>query len=656
MKKITILIAFVFISLFIYSQNIKKGYKQLEKSDYAKAKEFFENEYNTNNASPAANFGLSVIYADDKSPYYNLVEAWSHCREIEKNMNKLTEDDKTIVAEYFANTEVRRSNWPVNKKMMQAVGAVEAKLIKYIREENNLELTNEVIERFPDFRYHTNVIHIRNQLVFRKYEKQNTLDGYLEFMQKYPDAAQITKAKKYRNVLAYENAKRINTVEAYEDYMKKYPGSNNYGDVIKLRNAAAYRFAKQKNTIESLEYFITKYPDALEIADAKKIQQQLLYDYARRIQTLEAYDAFIAKYPEGGHYIDIFNLKSLDLGMKFFNSSGLKWNNALWTRSFDNNKFTDFAAGLVQTASGNYVIGGNTTQADSIYRDAWILMLDTNGKMIWNKILGGRFNDSIYSVLLNNNQDILVLGYTWLTPDSASKEAWIFKLNSDGKKIWNRSLGKWDISSATIGPTNEIFLGGYKLDDSLEHKYNIMVINDLGIKLWERTYTSLGEVNSLYSGMDGNIVVGGTSWCFKMNPKGYIIWESPVGTYGDIKTVQSLPDGNLLLGGLRDSSYITLIKLDNIGKKLWEKDYENPGYTKIESFLVINATNFIAVASSPEAQEILHFNNDGNELIRNPLPMEINLHSIILDSGGNLVIELTEMNNIALIKNSGAGL
>ena len=656
MKKITTLIAFLAFSLTICAQNIKRGYKQLEKLDYAKARDFFNDELGNNSMSPAANFGLAVIYADDKSPFYNLVEAWSHCKDIEKNMSQLTEEDKAIIAEYFTNTEVRRSNWPVNKKMMQAVGAVEAKLIKYIREENNLDLVNEVIEKFPDFRYHTNVIHIRNQLEFRKYEKQNTLDGYLEFMKKYPDAAQIPKAKKYRDALAFQNAKRINTVEAYEDYMKKYPGSMNYGDAIKLRNAAAFSLAKQKNTIESLEYFITTYPDALEIGDAKKVQQQLLYEYAKRIHTLEAYDAFIAKYPDGSHYIDIFNLKSLDLGMKFFNASGLKWNNVLWTRSFDNSKFADFAGGLAQTATGQYVIAGNTTQADSLYRDAWILMLDNNGKMIWNKILGGRFNDSIYTIMLNNDQDIFALGYTWLTPDSASREAWIFKLDSEGKKIWNRSLGKWNISTAIIGPNNEIFLGGFRVNDSLEHKYNIMVINDSGIKLWERTYTSTGEVNCLTTCPDGNIVVGGSSWCFKINPKGYLVWESPLGTYGDIKTIQPLIDGNLVMCGLRDSAYVSLTKLDNSGKKVWEKNFNNPGYTTIESLTTLNSNNFIAVANAPAIQEILRFNNDGNELIRNPLPGEINLHTLILDSAGNLVIELTEKNNIALIKNSGTGL
>ncbi len=126
-----------------------------------------------------------------------------------------------IIGEYFQNTETRIRNIPVKKKIDYAIETVEAKLIKYVREENNLDLVYEVLEKFPDYKYHDNVMHIRNQLEFRKYEKQNTLEGYLEFIQKFPDAAQIDKAKRYRNKLAYDKAVQTNTVEAYKEYMKR---------------------------------------------------------------------------------------------------------------------------------------------------------------------------------------------------------------------------------------------------------------------------------------------------------------------------------------------------------------------------------------------------------------------------------------------------
>ena len=93
-----------------------------------------------------------------------------------------------------------------------------------------------------------------------------------------------------------------------------------------MLNAVAFQQARQENTITAFDEFISAYPDALEVADAKQLlQKQLLYEYAKKIQTLEAYNEFIRKYPEGQQYIDIFNLKSLDNGMKFNQFAGFSF-------------------------------------------------------------------------------------------------------------------------------------------------------------------------------------------------------------------------------------------------------------------------------------------------------------------------------------------
>jgi tetratricopeptide (TPR) repeat protein len=656
MKRIYIIVICQLFLLSIFPQNIKKGFKQLEKSDYAKAKDFFDQELRLSGESPAAHFGLMVLFADENSPYHNLVEAWSSAGIVDRNIGNLSQDEKEIIADYFVNTEVRRSSWPVNKKMMQAVGAVEAKLIKYIREENNLGLTYDVIKKFPDFRYYNNVIHIRNQLEFRKYEKQNTLEGYLEFINKFPDAAQIDKAVRYRNKLAFEKAKSINTVDAYEDYMKRYPEAFDFGNAIKLRNAAAFSLAKQKNSVEAFEYFINKYHDALEIADAKRIQQQLLYDYARKIQTLEAYNEFIAKYPEGSRYIDIFNLKSLDLGMKFFSTSGLNWNNVEWCRSFDNKMFPEDAAGLALTSANNYVVAGNTLQNDSVYRDAWIIMLDENGKMIWNKIIGGMYHDSIFTIKLNGAQDIIALGYTWLTPANESKEGWIFKLDKEGRKIWNRSLGKWNITSLTVNSANDIFIGGYDQNDSLGNKYRLMVINNNGMKLWERTYTSSGAITGMLTGLDDNIVVGGSEWIFKMTPKGYIIWEHPCVINDSISCIARLPDGSILLGGLRDTTKRFISALDSKGMKMWEKMNTNDEMALLKHIQTLGPSGYLGYLASPFSEMLAYYYPEGDERKKLMIPGGLYIKSYLIDGRGNLMILLTTEGNINLLKNSGTDL
>lgn len=653
MKRITSIIVGTYIIFNLYSQDFSKGYKALEKSDYAKAKEFFDKNLITKKDNPAICFGLMVIYADKNSPYYNIIEAWNMGKITEKNINSLSVEEKETVAEYFTNTEVRKTSWPVNKKMQQAIGAVESNLIKYIREENNLELANEIIQKFPDYRYYQNVVHIRNQLEFRKYEKLNTLQGYLDFIKKFPDAAQIEKAVRHRDRLALEKAKSINTVEAFETYLKEYPKSAEFNTAVKQRNAVAFNLAKQKNTIEAFEKFINSYPEALEVADAKKIQKQLLYEYAKKIQSLEAYNEFIKKYPDGSHYIDIFNLKSGDLGKKTLSSGSFAYNNVAWARSFDNKSFPETAGGIVVTSANQYIIAGNTIQSDSIYDDAWIIKTDADGKMIWNKIIGGIYHDSVFSVAINNNQELVMLGYTWLGNDSDSKEPWIFMIDADGRKMWNRSLGKWNVTSLCTNSDNDIILGGYEKNDSLENHYKIMVINNSGKKLWSRTYTSPGEINSLNIDFEDNILVAGSKWCFRLNQKGYLLWENQFNVNDSITCAANLVDGSSFIAGVKDSVTFVLARIAKNGNLVWKKEIGNPDGIVPEKIIQLSDGKIFAKGKMTDGNAIILFNQDGLLINTIPSPTGSLIHDFIVDKQGNLVVQYSYNDNIFVIRSSG---
>jgi hypothetical protein len=653
MKKCVLLFQVLLISSCLFSQDIKRGYKQLEKLDYVKAEESFKKELISYKDNPAVNFGLALVYGDEESPYYDIIRAWSHVRITDQNLGNLTPEETETIGEYFTNTETRRSSRSVDKKIEHAVLALEAKLIKYIREENNLELAYEVIEKFPDFRHYDNVVHIRNQLEFRKYERLNTLGGYLEFINRFPDAAQVGDAVRYIDILAFEEAKKLNTVEAYEDYIKKYPKSNEYSAAVKGRNAAAFAMAKKINTLKAMEDFINQYPDALEVAEAKRIQKQLLYEQAKRIQTLEAYNEFIKKYPEGNQYIDIFNLKSLDLGMKFLSKNNLEWNNIKWSRSFDNNKNRESSGSLAITSGNNYIVGTTTLQEDAMWNDAWILKLDPDGKMIWNKLIGRRFEDNVKKIAVNDNNDIITAGYTYLNPDSASREVWVFKLDEEGKRIWSRSLGKWEVTSL-LTVNNDIFIGGYTRYDSVNN-YSIIVINDEGKKLWKRTYTGTGEVNSLALCQDNNIIMAGSKWAVKMNPKGYLLWEVTFEPFDSITGVAVSNKGEVYFAGIRDKEKSVLYKYSSNGYKEWDRDFES--FSAVENISrIICYEDRIIITGNTVLQSFIHTLNSGGNLIASKsLPRNLIITDINTDLSGSLLIELLT-DDILIIKNSGINL
>ncbi|MBN2275119.1 MAG: tetratricopeptide repeat protein [Bacteroidales bacterium] len=655
MKKIFIILLSVFyFSNLVCAQNLKKGFKLLEKLEYEKALSFFSDLRESDNQNPAVNFGLTLVFSDDKSPLFHLVKAWSYCRILQKNIDNLTEEELEIIGEYFMNTEQRHTARPVKKKIEYAIAVVEANLIKYVREENNLELTYEVIEKFPDFRHFGNVIHIRNQLEFRKCEKQNTLEGYLEFIKKFPEAAQIDKALKYCHKLAFEKAQADNTVEAYNRFIQAYPDADEYNLAIKKRNAAAFGQAKAANTLQSYEEYIRKYPGSLEIAEAKILQRQILYEQARKIKTLEAYNEFIKKYPEGQQYIDIFNLKSLDLGMKYLSSSSITSSSIQWVRSFDLGGETEKSGTVEMVSDRQYFMAITTRKNDTSYSDIWLLCLDKEGKMIWNKTTGGKYHDQVLYSAVNQKNEIILAGYTWNSIDSASRQIWLFKQAPDGKNIWSQQLGKWKINTLTVDNNNNILLGGYQLNDSLGKNSHLIVLNDAGRKLWERTYSDTGEIRSLNIMPDQTVLVVTDYWITKMDIKGYIKQEfvSPPGTVYHFGMASQ--NGDLFLSGVRRDNCVFISSFGADGKKRWEKEHIlSDTISAIVKMTAIEPDKALLISKCKQGgNNLLWFQYQNGVALKNVFIGKGTVNDALLDSEKNLIL-LVEDENAIFLKNAG---
>lgn len=646
MKKNLIIVLYILIAFSVSAQNVKRAYKNLEeiildrdkdnvnnsenendniivektekdiekekqlKKEYENAKESFDKILLENSQSVAANFGIALILSDDKSPLFDIVEAWKYIETIKGHENELTQEEIEIIGEYFMNTEVRKTSRPVKKKIEIAEDAVEARLIKYIREENNLEAVYRVLEQYPKFRHYDNVLHIRNQFEYRKYEKTNTLAAYEEFIKKFPDAAQIPKAERNRNKLAFEVIRQQNTVVAYNSYLKQYPTSEYYQQATKLRNAAAYNDAKKVNNLEAYQTFIKLYPDALEISEARQKQHQLMYEKAKRIKTLEAYNEFISMYPDGAYYLDVFNLKAGDLGMQYFRALGFDSPDFKWAKALDNNQQKETAQSIAITNDGGYIIAGTTLSADTAFTDAWIVKLDGQGKMLWNKTIGQAYNDEIVNVLVNSQDEIVVVGYTQVAVDSNSLMGWMFKLGSDGKKLWNKNLGMVSIASCALSSDNKIYIATY-LKDTIPDTYYLQAFNTDGIKIWERNYVKTGTFNDIKFTSDGHVFLAGSDWICYTDAKFYISWEDTLYYPGEILT--SDINANFAFLVAADTLNRYQIMYDFTGRKIWQNVAKHSDEADVIRDVLITEQNLsILLGNNSEGSYVLCFDSKGN--------------------------------------------
>jgi hypothetical protein len=652
-----VVIPFLFFALALSAQNSKKGFKFLEKLEYEKSAEVFREVLKEKSDDPAASFGLAMIYGDEKSPLFNLVDAWDFALKCRSNLEKILPEELEYIGEYFQNTETRIRNIPVKKKISYAIETVEAKLIKFVREENNLDLVYEVLEKFPDFKYHDNVMHIRNQLEFRKYEKQNTLDGYLEFIQKFPDAAQIDKAKRYRNKLAYDQAVQKNTAEAYKEYMKNYPDAQECNQAVKMLNAAAFQEAKKENTVPGFDNFILNYPDALEVADAKILQKGLLYDYAKKIHTLEAYNEFIAKYPDGQQYIDIFNLRSLDKGMKLMETRGFPSNNLQWARSFGSEDTKEFSACMAIDSLNNLIVGGTVVRSDTGKTDAWVIKTGPDGKMIWNKMVGEEFNDELSILENGRHNEILGVGQTWLGLDSSSRETWIFKMGADGQKLWNKKLGRLKVNFLLTGGSGNIYLAGSESTDTSTGKYAIVALNENGKHLWNRTYSGSGELVKLCQLPNNYLLLAGNHWRAKIDGHGYLVSESSFAPTDSIVQATTLPKGEILYLGIRNKTKTVLIKTSWDNKPIYDKEaFPQDTLNSVRTIIPGTEGQVVALMDFARHQTVSWLNIATGAVVKTvQLPSGLKVSGIRRDYEGNLVLVALD-GEIILIKNTGVDL
>lgn len=644
----------VVMTTVTFAQNTKRGFKLLEKVDYVKSRELFLEAHAENKEDPTALLGLMLILGDDKSPAFDLIGAWDYAVMLKASMDKLSEEELEFIGEYFYNTEERHISRPVKKKIEYAVETVEAKLIKFIREENNLNLVYQVLEKFPDFRYFDNVLHIRNQLEFRKYEKLNTLEGYLQFIEKFPDAAQLEKAFRYRNQLAFVKAVSKNTSEAFREFLNEYPEAIEVNAAVKKLHQVSFDQAKKINTIQAFDNFIAEFPDALEISEARLIQKQLLYEYAKKIQTLQAYNDFIRKYPDGQQYIDIFNLKSLDNGMRFLQAHPLASNNVHWARSFEEEENEELNAILTFDTLNAYITGATVIRNDTGFTDAWIIKLNQEGKMVWNKFVGEAFNDELYHLAITPRNEILGAGYTWMGIDSLSRESWVFKLGPDGQKIWSRKLGNMHIKNMTVSGSGSIFLGGYLVNDSLQQKYSVVVLNENGKRLWGRTYTGKGEIIEIAECPDHKVLIAGTRWRAKIDLRGYLSWESFFNDNDSIVAARVMPQGDLCYLAVRDTNKLVMIKTSGDNKPLLEKQLSIPENSPQVSDVARGSMNqMITLITFEEHQSINLINTKNGEISGSTrLPSGIRFTGITTDKLNNLLIVACN-NEIIVIKNKG---
>ena len=112
----------------------------------------------------------------------------------------------------------------------------------------------------------------------------------------------------------------------------------------------------------------------------------------------------------------------------------------VWNKTFGGSE-NDEARSIIQTDDGGYAVAGFTVSSeDTGDRDVWVIKLDKEGNKIWDKTFGGTSEDWANSLIQTKDRGYMVVG--WTSSIGAGKtDVWIVKLNKNGDLLWDKTFG-----------------------------------------------------------------------------------------------------------------------------------------------------------------------------------------------------------------------
>ena len=297
--------------------------------------------------------------------------------------------------------------------------------------------------------------------------------------------------------------------------------------------------------------------------------------------------------------------RTLSFGQGYDDTWALKLENngeVLWQKTYGGN-WADYTLSIHrETSDGGYIMVGYTSSYGAGLADVWVIKIDSDGDIIWQKTYGESETDWVASIIQTADGGYIMAGHTgpyippgYTEPPDGDFDVWVVKIDSSGNIIWQKTYGgegsdeAWSIQQT---PDNKFIVAGRTNSFGVSYDFWVFKLDENGEVIWQKTYggNSTDFGHCIQKTLDnGYIMVGYTSsfgagsadvWILKINETGDVIWQKTYGGNGwdEGNFIQQTPDGKYIVAGWTYSfgagqNDIWLLKLDENGETMWQKTY-----------------------------------------------------------------------------------
>ena len=288
-----------------------------------------------------------------------------------------------------------------------------------------------------------------------------------------------------------------------------------------------------------------------------------------------------------------------------------------WIKSFGGTG-EETAQAIIETADGGYAILGFTNSTDGDIQDKslavndyWLLKLDAEGNLQWNKTYGGSKDDKGQSLVQTQDGGYALTGYAMSDDGDGSvnngfHDNWVLKLDALGTIEWEKSFG----------------FSGH------DHSYDILQTDDGG-------YFFTGFLDITSARADGNTEKSGTItrhgvgefWATRINKIGDVEWRGYFGGTNNDRAhavVQSKDNGFVMAGFSESDDFdisntqgsydFWMVKVDKNGNMIWERSFGGSGIEIAHDIAKTNDNAYVVVGNTFSADGAISVNKGASDI------------------------------------------
>lgn len=268
----------------------------------------------------------------------------------------------------------------------------------------------------------------------------------------------------------------------------------------------------------------------------------------------------------------------------------------------------DMGYKIANAPDGGFLLCGTTESfGNSRYDipDILAIRVDSQGRIVWQKDFGGTGSEYPFGLIRTRDEGYIIAGASYSFFDYIA--AWVLKIDDNGNVIWQKAIGPHAYAACIteeMADGSVILSGAWYDEHSYDHPW-IVKIDQNGDIVWQKAImTPYGDNCQNILGLDDmGAVIGTFCGIYRFDRDGNMVWGKILRDFSNeeegfyISDIAKAQTGGFLLANGRqwkDDKYFRaeLMRVSEEGEVMWTKHHNNDdNYYDIWLYQILPAGN-----------------------------------------------------------------